>query len=111
LYDALLDISDDRKAGKPRRDTDLTAYRAAHAATRHAMLKLRRLDFDEDKFIHAFDALRDTASRYAYDGDRDRSHPDLTEFRDERSAYNTVLFDYIVQPLPSETPEANAGTA
>jgi hypothetical protein len=39
-----------------------------------------------------------TASRYAYDGERDRSHPDLAEFNTERSGYDEVLRNFMVQP-------------
>jgi hypothetical protein len=109
LHDALLDISDDRKSGKAEEEIDLTAYRAAHAATRHAMLK--RLAFDKDGFVRPFDGIRDTASRYAYNGDRDRSHPDLAEFNSERTAYDEVLRNFIAQPNSAVATTSTAGEA
>ncbi|OBK77569.1 hypothetical protein A5651_04040 [Mycobacterium sp. 1274761.0] len=106
LYDALLDISDGRK---DKKDIDLGAYRAAHAATRHAMLKLKRFGFEQNKFIKPFDSLRDTASTYVYEGDRDRSHPDLSEFNTKRRAFDLTLSNFVVQLASEEAKKKQSG--
>lgn len=95
LYDVLIDIDDDRKSGGAVGSADLAAYRAAHAATRRAMLKLRVFGCDEATVIRPYDKVRDSAYDFVHGTEADRSHPELREFRDKQKAMDASLKELI----------------